>query len=169
MGFILATLIVLLMIGSLVLIVFGLPGTWVIIGLTGAWAFFAGGAQFTWGFFLPMLGLAAFGEIAEFFAGHYGAKRYGGTNQGSFAGIVGAIVGSILGAPFFFGLGALPGSLLGAFTACFMVERGRGMPSREAARASWGVTLGRFGGFVVKMGVGIALIVLSAPALYASL
>ena len=169
MEFILATLIVLLMIGSLVLIIFGLPGTWVIIGLTGLWAFFAGGTQFTWGFFLPLIGLAIFAEIVEFFAGHYGAKRYGGTNRGSIAGIIGAIVGSILGAPFFFGLGALPGSLLGAFTACFIVERGRGMPSREAARAAWGVTLGRFGGFVVKMGVGIALIVLSAPALYASL
>lgn len=164
--FIFGTLFYLLMLGSLALIIFGLPGTWLIIVLNGFYALLSGGDAFTWEFFIWLLGLAVFGEIAEFFLGHYGAKRFGGSNKGSFAGIIGAIVGSIFGAPFFFGVGALFGALFGAFVACTLVELMSGLEFSKAAHAGFGTALGRFGGFVVKIGVGVTMLVMSWPVIF---
>ncbi len=169
MAYVFGILCIILMILSLMLLFIGLPGTWVILGLAGLWAFFVESAAFGWQFFALTVGLAVIGEIVEFLAGHYGTKRYGGSTKGSMGGMVGAIVGGIMCAPILFGFGALPGALAGAYIGCFLVEKGRGMGSREAARAAFGSTLGRFGGFVVKLGIGIGIIWMAAPRIWASM
>lgn len=83
--------------------------------------------------------------------------------------MIGAIVGAILCAPFFFGLGALPGALLGSFIGTFLMEKSGGMENDAAAKAAWGATLGRFGGFVVKLGIGISMVWMSATRILAGL
>ncbi len=166
MTYVFAVLCIALMILSLMLLFLGLPGTWAIVGLAGLWAFFAGGAAFGWQFFALIVGLSVAGEIVEFLAGHFGAKKYGGSNRGSIGGMIGAILGGILCAPIAFGFGALPGALAGAFAGCFAVEALGGKKGKEAARAAWGTTLGRFGGFVVKLGIGISIIWLSVPRIW---
>jgi uncharacterized protein YqgC (DUF456 family) len=163
---ILALLCIALMILSLMLIFLGLPGTWVIIGIVGVWAAFAAPGMFGWGFFLTIIALAALGEVMEFMAGYYGGKRFGGSSKGSIGGMIGAIAGGILCAPLFFGFGALPGALAGGFAGCFVVEKMQGVSGKDAARAAFGATLGRFGGFVVKLGIGIGIIWLSAPRIW---
>jgi uncharacterized protein YqgC (DUF456 family) len=163
-----AILCIALLVASLFLIIFSLPGTWVILGLTGLWAAFVDGPAFTTQFFLILAGLALLGEIAEFFAGHWGAKKFGGSNKGSMGGMIGAIIGAIVCAPILFGLGALLGALGGGFLGCWLVERHRGMANKNALRAAFGATLGRFGGFIIKLGVGVTMLVLSIPAIWAS-
>ena len=163
-----AVICTVLLILALFLIILSLPGTWVILGLTGLWAAFVDGPDFTPRFFIILAALAAAGEIAEFFAGHFGAKKFGGSNKGSVGGIIGAIIGAIFCAPFLFGLGALLGALAGGFLGCWLVERNRGMPNKEALRAAFGATLGRFGGFMIKLGVGITMLVFAIPAIWAS-
>ena len=66
------------------------------------------------------------------------------------------------------GLGALLGALGGGFLGCWLVERHRGMANKDALRAAFGATLGRFGGFIIKLGVGVTMLVLSIPAIWAS-
>lgn len=156
-----------LMVLSLMLIFFGLPGNWVILGLAGGWAFFTSSPQLDWQFFVLLAALAGVGEVIEFLAGHFGVKRFGGSGKGSLGGIIGAIIGAILCAPLFFGFGALPGALGGGFLGCYLVEKLRGAPHAQAARAAYGATLGRLGGFVVKLGIGIGMIWLSAPRIFA--
>lgn len=158
-----------LMVLSLMLIFLGLPGTWVIIGIAGLWAAFSGTAALGWQFFALAVGLAGLGELIEFLAGYYGAKRYGGSSKGSMGGIIGALVGGFMGAPLFFGLGALPGALAGGFAGCFLVEKMRGASGAAAANAAFGATLGRFGGFIVKLSIGIGIICLSAPPIWKSI
>lgn len=166
MLYVLATICIGLMALSLMLIFLGLPGTWVIIGLAGLWAAFSGTGVFGWQFFSLVVALAAAGEAAEFLAGHYGSKKYGGSSKGSIGGMVGALVGAILCAPLFFGFGALLGALAGAYAGCFIVEKLNGANGHAAARAAFGATLGRFGGFVVKLGIGIGIIWLAAPRIW---
>ena len=166
MSYVFATICLALMALSLMLIVLGLPGIWVIIGLAGLWAAFAAPESFGWSFFLLVIGLAVVGEVAEFMAGHFGSKKYGGSSKGSLGGMIGAIAGAILGAPLFFGLGALFGALAGAYIGCFTMEKAQGTESRAAARAAFGATLGRFGGFVIKFGIGVAIIWLSFPRVW---
>ena len=168
-GYVLAVVCILLMFLSLLLILPGLPGNWLIIGLAGLWAFFSEPGHFGWQYFGLITGLALLGELAEFLAGHFGAKFYGGSTEGSYGGIVGAIAGGIFGAAFLFGLGALPGALAGGFTGCFIVEKSRGADTRSSLRAAWGATLGRFGGFVVKMSIGIVILWTAVPRIWGSI
>lgn len=168
MAHILAVCCIALMIFSLMLIFLGLPGNWLILALAGLWAFFADSVHLGWQFFVLAAGLAGLGEVVEFLAGYYGAKRFGGTKKGSMGGIVGAIVGGIVGAPFLFGFGALPGALAGGFAGCFCMEKLHGASGGAAASSALGSTLGRFGGFVVKLSIGIGIIWMAAPLIWKS-
>ena len=168
MGYILAVICILLMLAALLLILPGLPGTWLIIGIAGVWSLFCEPGYFGWQYFGVIVCLAALGEIVEFLAGHYGAKYFGGSTAGSYGGIAGAILGGIFGAAFLFGLGALPGALAGGFIGCFIVEKGRGAAVGPALRAAWGATLGRFGGFVVKISIGIGILWTAVPRVWES-
>lgn len=167
MGYVFAVLCIAVMVLCLILLFIGLPGNWVILGLVALWTVLKG-VSFGWQFFLLLAGLCAVGEVLEFLAGSIGAKKFGGTKKGSWGGIIGAIVGAILCAPLFFGLGALLGALAGAFTGCFIFEKAHGMGTGPAVKASIGCTLGRFGGFVAKLAIGIALIAMSAPRIWES-
>ena len=168
MGYALAVLCILLMFFSLLLLLPGLPGNWLIILLAWLWSLCFDAGQFTWQYFALIVGLAAAGEVAEFLAGHFGAKKYGGSTEGSYGGIAGAILGGIFGAAFFFGLGALPGALAGGFAGCFIVEKVRGANTPSSLRAAWGSTLGRFGGFVVKISIGIYILWTAVPRVWNS-
>ncbi len=165
---ILAIIWIALMVLSLMLLMIGLPGNWVIIGLAVGWTFIVP-AAFTWQFFALLIGLGIIGEIMEFFAGHFGAKRFGGSTKGSIGGIIGAIIGGIMCAPIFFGFGALPGALAGGFLGCFLVEKLRRMDTFAALRSAFGSTVGRFGGFLVKLGIGLIMIRLAAPTIWGAL
>lgn len=164
-----AIICIALMLLSLMLIFLSLPGNWCILILAGCWGFFFNSPQLGWQFFVLLVGLACFGELVEFMAGHFGAKRYGGSNKGSIGGMIGAVVGAILGAPFFFGLGALPGALAGSFAGTFIVETGCGMQGNAAVKTAYGATLGRFGGFVVKLGIGISMVWMISTRIWAGL
>ena len=151
------------------LIFLGLPGTWVILGITGLWAFFTDAPNFGWHFFTLLAGMALMGEVIEFIAGYFGTKKYGGSGKGSVGGMVGAIAGGIMCAPLFFGFGALLGALAGGFAGCYLVEKFCGASHAAALRAAFGATLGRFGGFVVKFGIGIGMIWLISPRIWAGI
>jgi uncharacterized protein YqgC (DUF456 family) len=149
------------------LLIFGLPGNWLLLALAGLWFFFSS-AEAGWAFFLPLIGLALAGEVLEFLMGGFAGKRFGGTGKGNLGGIIGGIIGGIFGAGFFFGLGALPGALLGAFGGSFAMEKIHGMESRPAARAALGTMLGRFGGFIIKLSIGIAIFWFCASSVWQS-
>lgn len=167
MAHIMAVICIGLMLLSLFLLLLGLPGNWVIFGLALAWSIFSK-AAFGWSFFGLLLGLAIVGEVLEFAAAHFGGKRFGGTSKGSLGGIIGALVLGIMCAPLFFGLGALLGALAGGFLGSFIFEKMNGMQTPKALKAAFGTMLGRFGGFLAKLGIGISLIALSAPRIWQS-
>ena len=164
-----AVLCIALMILSLALIFLGLPGTWVILALAGLWAAFTDDSGLGWRFFALLGGMAGIGEFAEFSAGYFGVKRFGGSGKGSLGGMVGAVVGGILCATLFFGFGALLGALAGGFVGCYLMEKITGAAHGPALRAAFGATLGRFGGFVVKLGIGIGMIWITVPRIWAGL
>jgi uncharacterized protein YqgC (DUF456 family) len=168
MSYILAVICLTLMLLSLILIFMGLPGNWVIIALTATWAFWSE-VSFGWQFFALIIGLAALGEILEFMGGIVMAKRFGGTGKGNIGGIIGAIIGAIVCAPILFGLGALPGALAGGFAGCFILETISGMKPKQAFSSSVGTVIGRFGGFVLKLGIGVSIICMSVPRIWSTL
>ena len=170
MEYLFPTLFLALLLLVLLLNLFTLPANWIMIGLIMAWALInpqPGKTDFV--YFSAIVGLSVFGEIVEFVAQAWGAKRYGSTTTGMFAGLLGAIVGAILGLPFLFGLGALFGALLGAWGFCYVAERLRGRSAEEAWKAAKGALYGRFFGIALKCGIGAVIVMLTYRAIWPGL
>ena len=147
-----------------------LPGNWAMAVMVVLWALLGPAATTTdMGllFFVAFFGLAVAGEIVEFLAQLWGAKKYGSSNTATVAGMIGAIAGAIFLAPFLFGIGAIFGALGGAWLGSFAGERLLvGRPTPQAVTAANGALMGRFLGMVVKFGLGITMVVLTATAIW---
>ena len=155
---------------SLVLLLnfFSLPANWMLIALAAVWKYMSTAAhQMDFGFFTLLVGLALLGELLEFGLLALKAKKYGSSNPGMFAGLVGAVIGAIICAPFLFGLGALLGALAGAWLGCYLMELlVRGGGHEKAVQAAMGALVGRFLGTVCKCGIGAVILTCIARAVW---
>lgn len=161
MSFVLAVLFLAYLVFLLLLHAFGLPANWLILVSLGVWVWLHPELYPGLGFFVLLLALCVLGEVVEFAAQLWGGRRYGGSRRGAWAAVIGAIVGGVMGAPLFFGLGAIPGSFLGAYAGSFLIELGQGYSVSTARRAAWGAMLNKVFGTVVKVGIGVGMIWLS--------
>ena len=161
----LAVLVILLMLCSLALHIFGLPANWLILALAASWKFYQPQA-ITWNFIIFLGVIALVGEILEFVAQYFGGKKYGATGRGNIGAFIGAIAGAILGAPFFFGLGALPGALLGSFGGCFALELTHGRSFDEAKHSACGAFWGKAFGMAMKISLGVWMFAMSIPKIW---
>ena len=163
MSFFFAFLLLLAMTLCVLLNLVTLPGNWAMAVLVIVWAVLMPDSTLTTGFFILFFGLAILGEVLEFLTQIWGSQKYGSSRASTFAGIVGAIVGALAGAPFMFGIGAVFGSLFGAWAGCYLAERVfRGQTSEVAFRAAQGAFVGKFLGMIIKFGLGVAMIALTA-------
>ena len=161
----LAVLVILLMLCSLALHVFGLPANWLVLALVAGWKFYQPETM-TWNFIIILGVIAVVGEILEFVAQYFGGKKYGATGRGNIGAFIGAIGGAILGAPFFFGLGALPGALLGSFGGCLVLELTHGRSFEEAKHSAYGAFWGKAFGMALKISLGVWMFVMSIPKIW---
>lgn len=150
----------------LLLNIVSLPANWIIVGLTVLWRFLSPvPGNMGLGFFSMLIGAAVLGEVMEFMAQAWGAKKYGAGTGAMWAGLIGAFLGAFLGLPFLLGLGALIGALAGAWLGSYLLEKARGRSELEAARAAKGSLVGRFLGIVIKCALGAIMIGLVHHAL----
>lgn len=151
-------IVVIFMLIFLLLNFFSLPGNWLMVLLLGAIDFFS--VRFSPGslWWISIIALALLGEILEWVGQYLGGKKYGLSSQGNFSAFIFAIVGSILGAPFLLGIGAIIGGLLGAYLGSFVVEKIRGKESHLAHKAAMGAVFGKIMGLFAKLGAGVGII-----------
>lgn len=172
--FLIASLLVLTCVAAWLLNLIALPGNWLAVLAMGMYAWLgpeSGRAEIG----LVPLALAFLaavaGEIVEFAAGAVGASRAGASRRGTIMAIagsmVGAIAGGIIGLPIpILGpvLAALLFGGLGATAGAMLAEWSDGKPWRENWRighaAFWGRTTGTFG----KMLVGLLIVLTSLVA-----
>jgi uncharacterized protein YqgC (DUF456 family) len=170
-----ATLLILLNVAWLATVLFGLPGTWMIVVTTGLFAWWQRGnpatgepAMFSIGTLIALLALAAAGELAEFIAGAVGSKHAGGTRRGSIGALVGGIIGGII-ATFLLPLpliGTLIGTCIGAAAGALVLELSGGTRLGPSVRSGMGAGVGTLVGRLCKVGVGIVMWVIVAVAAY---
>lgn len=153
----------------LVLVVFSLPGNWLIVisAFLFAWWRWEDGV-FSIYTLIAIVGLAVVGELVEFFASMVGAKKMGASWAGSIAAIAGAISGAIVGTflipvPFF---GTLLGACIGAGLCAWGLEVVRGRKMGESVRYGVGAGLGRFVGTSTKVILGIFIWLIVAVAAF---
>ena len=155
-----SSLLILLNAVWLALVVFGLPGNWLIVISTCLFAWWRwGDGVFSIYTLIAIVALAILGELFEFFGGMHGAKRAGASWPGSVAALAGAVMGAILGTfliPILF-LGTLLGACIGAGLGAWALEFSRGKKIEESARYAVGAGLGEFLGITSKFALGIVI------------
>ncbi|MGX9365380.1 DUF456 domain-containing protein [Desulfoplanes sp. PS50] len=163
----LAVLFVILLVICFLSHFLSLPGNWFILALFGIWKWIHPEADMGWFFFGVLTFLALVGEGLEHVTLFWSGNRSGGTRKGNIGALVGALVGAVVGAPFFFGAGAIPGCIVGAYLGSLGVELLGGMSLQAASRAAVGAMWGKVFGIIVKMGLGGYMLYLGMPKLFA--
>ncbi|MFI5324346.1 MAG: DUF456 family protein, partial [Thermodesulfobacteriota bacterium] len=133
----------LLALAGLVSLIFGLPGNFIILGGSILYAWYGRFHEISVKIIFILIALALAGEFIEFLLGILGAKKYKSSNRAIVGSIVFGIIGWIVGAPFFFGVGAVIGAFAGAFAGAIMIELTQGKNMDEALRSGWGAFMGR--------------------------
>ena len=164
-----STILVLLNSAWLGLVVFGLPGNWLIVISTCMFAWWQWDKSvFSIYTLIAIVILAALGELVEFTAGMIGAKKSGASWPGSVAALFGAVTGAVLGTflfpiPF---LGTLLGACTGAGLCVWGMEFSRGTKAEHSLRYAVGAGLGEFFGITSKFALGIIIWLIVAVAAF---
>jgi hypothetical protein len=160
MVYLCAIVLILLNTAWLMLVIFGLPGNWLIVISTClfAWWRWENGVFSIYTLAILVV-LAALGELLEFSAGMIGARKSGASWPGSITAIFGAIAGAVVGTflipiPFF---GTLMGACLGAGIGVWGMEFSRGKKMEHSVRYAVGAGLGEFFGITSKFILGILI------------
>jgi hypothetical protein len=149
-----ALLIAALVVGF-VLIPFGLPGLWLMIGAALLYDLAHPEALAGWTL-AGMIALGAAAEAAEFALTVRFTRRYGGSRRATFGAIVGSLAGAVVGVPVPV-VGSVIGAFVGAFAGAFAAELTRGAATSDAGRVATGALIGRAAAAATKVAVGVAL------------
>jgi hypothetical protein len=149
--------LVLVLLLSFIMIPFGLPGLWIMVGSALAYQLLRPGTIGT----ATVVGtalLALVAEVLEFtLAGRY-ARKYGGSRRAGWGAIIGSIIGAIVGVPIPI-VGSIVGGFAGAFVGAFIAERSRGTQLAGSSRVATGALIGRAVAAAMKTGIGIVIAV----------
>lgn len=154
---------VLVLLGSLVVIPLGLPGTW-IMALVLLVAAAAG--ELAWGVWAFLTFLVVLAEVLELLVLRQLGARYGGSRTAFWGAVLGGFAGVAVGMPV-----PVVGPILAGFLGTFVGAAGVTLLERrtvgEASRVGWGVVLARSFSVAIKIGVGVTLLVVGAWSLLA--
>ena len=148
---------------------FALPGNWLVVISTFAFAWWRGddGVFSTFTLILITI-LACLGEIIEFFAGIGGAKKAGASWRGSVGAILGMIVGAIVGTvviplPF---IGTLFGACCGAGVGAWALELAGGNEMHDSIKFGIGAGIGTLIGTGSKIAIGVFIFLIVVVAAF---
>ena len=150
----------LIMLAGLVMIPFGLPGLWLMIGVVAYGVFIGEVAWWTLAI-LVLFGIVA--EVLEFFAVKMFSDRYGGSKKAFWAAIAGGIIGAFIGTPVPL-VGNVIGALVGTFAGATLVTMHEQKQFAPAMRVGLGATLGRVAATAAKVSVAIVVLVVGMTA-----
>ncbi len=161
MDYLVFALFLIFALGGLISIIFGLPGTIIILIDAIVYGWYGGFKEITVKVIVILAFLAVLSEALEYILGVIGAKRYGSSRRAIVASFIVGFIGAILGAPFLFGIGSIIGALLGAFIGAFLAEYFKDRGTKQALRSGMGVFTGRVVGTVMKGVIGLVMVVTS--------
>lgn len=148
-------ILVAVMLLGLVMIPFGLPGTWIIAAAALGYQLLVPGSIsiFT---IIAVVVLALIGELLEFSLSAKYTKKYGGSRRASWGAIIGGMVGAFMGVPVPI-VGSVIGAFAGAFVGAFIGEFSRAGEGGTATRVATGALIGRAIAAAMKIGIGVAM------------
>src|SRR5215831_10503367 len=142
-------------------ILFGLPGTWLMVlfpVLLKWWQ--PDQIRVSWTVLGVAVGLAVLGEIVVFVLGAAGSRRTGGSARGAVLAIVGSIIGGIMGTALPVPIvGTMLGACLGAFVGALIGDLWAGRTLFQSLAAGRGAAIWQFWGTVAKLAIGTIMVV----------
>jgi uncharacterized protein YqgC (DUF456 family) len=149
---ILAAVIVL----SLILIVLGLPGLWIMVASAVAYNMIVPGDPIGWVSLIAVAVLALVAELLEFtMTGRY-ARKYGGSRRAGWGAILGGMIGAMVGFPVPI-VGPIIGAFVGSFAGALIAELTGGSSAGDATRVAKGALIGRVVSTMLKIGIGFTI------------
>jgi uncharacterized protein YqgC (DUF456 family) len=141
---------------SLILIVLGLPGLWIMIASAVAYNMMVAGDPIGWFTLIAVTVLGVIAEVLEFtLSGKY-ARKYGGSRRAGWGAIIGGIIGAFMGFPVPI-VGPVIGAFVGSFVGALAAELSAGTGPAGATRVATGALIGRAVSTALKIGIGFAI------------
>jgi hypothetical protein len=151
---------------ALFALAFGIPGTFLIVGVALVYAWATGFAAVQWSTIGWLTLLAVVGEGVELAASGAAAAGQRPSRRVTAGALLGGLAGGLIGAPFLFGFGALLGALLGAFAGAALAVGSEGGTLVDSFRTGLAAMKGRLIGFVLKAALAVVMIVVLAFAVF---
>ncbi|MCP4592568.1 MAG: DUF456 domain-containing protein [bacterium] len=148
---ILMVLLIVVCLGSMMLTVFQLPGTWIVLAAAVGYAWYGGWQRIGWPGIAVLGGIAALAELAELGCALWFAKRGGASRRAAWYGLAGGILGAfVLTVPVPV-IGTVVGAALGCFAGALVGELSLNRSVDASARVGVYAALGRTVGSVLKI------------------
>lgn len=147
-------------------IIFGFPGTFLILGDVVIYSLVTGFETIGWKVIITLVVLSLLAEAVDFLMGFAGARKYGSSKTGIVLSVVGGIIGAVMLVPVLFGLGAVIGAFLGGFVGAFLGEYLEERKLKPAFSAGYGALIGRIAGVLVKGSLAIVMTIITMWAVY---
>jgi len=160
------TIFILILFIGIFSIIFGFPGTIIILIDAVIYSLITGFEKIGWKIIIVLIIISLLAETFDFMLGSAGAKRFGSSKKGIVASVIGGIAGAMIMTPFLLGLGALIGAFLGGFTGIFLVELIEQKKLKPAVRAGYGALIGRIAGVFAKSFFALAMIIIILSTIY---
>lgn len=147
------------MLAGMLLAVLQLPGTWLILGIAGAYAWLYHFQRVGWAALACMAVLAIAGELVELLAGVHGARKAGATPAAGWGALVGGLIGMVVFTPLIPIpiAGTVMGGLLGCFGGAFLMEHRQHGRYGRSARIGVSAAQGRLVGLLAKLVIAITM------------
>ncbi len=142
---------------SMILVVFGLPGLWIMIASAVCYRILVPGQPISWFTIVAITILALCAEVFEYtLTGKY-ARKYGGSRRAGWGAIIGGFIGMMVGIPIPI-IGSVIGAFAGSFIGAFIAELSGGQSTTAGAtRVATGALVGRVVATALKVGIGCAI------------
>ncbi|MFQ5637058.1 MAG: DUF456 family protein [bacterium] len=150
----------LVMIVGILIIPFGIPGTFVILANAVVFGWLTDFADLTWKFLGLLFLISVTVEVIEFFLGAAAAGKYGASKTGMFGAILGGFLGAIMGTTIVPLLGTLLGAFAGAFVGAALFEYAVTKDFDKSLRVGFGAFLGSLGGKLTKIAAAITMVIM---------
>lgn len=160
------TVFILVLFMGIFSIVFGIPGTAVILIDVILYAVITGFERVSIKIVLVLLVISILAEAIDFSFGVAGAARFGISGRAIWISAISGFIGAAAMTPFFFGLGTLAGLFLGGFAGVLAIELVQQSKLRPALRTGYGAIFGRVAGTLIKGFCALVMIVITLSNIY---
>ena len=146
----------LVIIASLILIVLGMPGLWIMVASAVTYNLIVPGDPIGWVTLVIVGILALLAELLDISLTGLYARKYGGSRRAGWGAIIGSIVGAMVGFPVPI-VGPVIGAFIGSFVGALIAEFTGGSSAGDATRVAKGALIGRVVSTVLKIGIGFTI------------